>query len=100
MNNIKRFSGILWMLLGPLAIYVLLNAVSKILDVANQKIISASDAAAKLAAESARSNTLLQWSIMIGIFIPIMVGLVIFGYFALKGDYDHLPHSSAEITDY
>jgi hypothetical protein len=88
MNSIKRFSGIIWMLLGPAAIYVLLSAVAKILGIADDKIAAAADETARLAAESAKSNTTLQWAIMIGIFIPIMIGLVIFGFYAFKGEYD------------
>jgi hypothetical protein len=33
------------------------------------------------------------------VFIPIAIGMVLFGYYALKGEYDHLPESSDEITD-
>jgi ACR3 family arsenite transporter len=29
--------------------------------------------------------------------IPIAIGLMIFGYFALRGEYDHLPENSAEV---
>ncbi|WP_439554804.1 DUF6814 family protein [Dyadobacter sp.] len=45
----------------------------------------------------ARTNTTLQWFIIILIFIPICAGLVIFGYYAWKGEYDHLPESSSEL---
>jgi hypothetical protein len=38
--------------------------------------------------------------IILFIFIPICIGLLIFGYYCYKGYYDHLPESSAEITDY
>lgn len=88
MNSIRKFSGVIWILLGPAAIYVLLNSVSKILAIADGKIEKAADVVAKSALESAKTNTILQWGIMIAIFIPIMIGLVIFGYYALKGEYD------------
>ncbi|MNY83286.1 hypothetical protein D3C86_2259550 [compost metagenome] len=38
-----------------------------------------------------KTNTALQWGIILFIFIPISAGLVIFGYYAWKGEYDNLP---------
>lgn len=81
MNTIKRFAGILWIIAGPLAIYYLVKtAMSEI----NKKPVI---------------DTKIQWSVFVIVFIPIVIGIVIFGYFALKGEYDHLPESSAEIRD-
>jgi hypothetical protein len=40
-----------------------------------------------------RTNMILQWSIILLVFIPICIGLMIFGFFGIKGDYDHLPES-------
>jgi len=59
-------------------------------------------AAEKISKASAatKSNVTLQWVIILFIFIPICIGLLIFGYYSVKGYYDHLPESSAEITDY
>ena len=75
--------GLVWMLLGPaIIIFLFMQAVDKIGE----------------AAEGiARTNTTLQWAIIILIFIPICTGLVIFGNYAWKGEYDHLPESSAEL---
>jgi len=42
-------------------------------------------------------DTKIQWLVFIIVFIPIAIGLILFGVFALKGEYDHLPESSAEI---
>ena len=69
--------GIVWILLGPAAIiFLFMQAAQKI----------------NLAAEgAARTNTALQWGIILFVFIPISAGLVIFGYYALKGEYDKLP---------
>jgi hypothetical protein len=39
----------------------------------------------------------LQWVIILLIFIPICVGFFIFGSYASKGEYDHLPAASSEI---
>jgi len=44
-------------------------------------------------------NTKMQWIVFVVIFIPIAIGIMIFGWFALKGEYDHLPESSAEVED-
>ena len=42
-------------------------------------------------------NNPVIWIIIIAIFTPIAIGLMIFGWYALKGEYDHLPESSAEL---
>jgi heme/copper-type cytochrome/quinol oxidase subunit 2 len=49
------------------------------------------------AAAAVKSNTILQWVIILLIFIPVCAGFFIFGYYAYKGAYDHLPESSAEL---
>jgi len=84
MNALKRFLGIIWMLLAPALVgFMFWQAAEK---------ISKASAATK-------SNVTLQWVIILFIFIPICIGLLIFGYYSVKGYYDHLPESSAEITD-
>ena len=85
MNALKKYLGIVWMLLSPAIVGFLIWQ-------AAEKIGGAS--------EATRSNVTLQWSIILIIFFPICIGLVIFGYYAFKGYYEHLPESSAEITDY
>jgi uncharacterized membrane protein len=88
MNQIKRLSGWVWMLLGPAALYLLLKGVISLLSNANSAIEKAATPAAKAAAEAARNNLLLQWGILIVVFIPIIIGLVIFGKYAVAGAYD------------
>lgn len=82
MNGLKRALGLLWILLGPAAIIMMfMQAIEK----------------TRLAAEgAAKTNTALQWGIILFIFIPIGAGLVIFGWYALKGEYDHLPSDGPE----
>jgi hypothetical protein len=77
MNKLKKALGVVWMLLAPLSIiFLLLQAIEKV----------------GLAAEGVeKTNTALQWGIILFIFIPISAGLVIFGYYAMKGEYDQLP---------
>lgn len=81
MNSIKRLAGIFWILLGPLAIYYLIT--TAISEIQKKPVI----------------DTKIQWIVFVVIFIPIAIGMMIFGWFALKGEYDHLPESSAEVED-
>ena len=81
MNSIKRFAGIIWILLGPLAIYYLIT--TAISEIQKKPVI----------------DTKIQWIVFVVIFIPIAIGMIIFGWLALKGEYDHLPESSVEVED-
>ena len=83
MNNLKRFAGIVWMITGPAVFVLLLLAAWYNIDSGGTKDI----------------NKPIPWIIIIAIFSPIVVGLVIFGWYAFKGEYDHLPEDSTEITD-
>lgn len=42
-------------------------------------------------------NKPVPWVIIITIFIPVAIGLVIFGWYAWKGEYDRLAESSEEL---
>lgn len=81
MNALKRVLGIVWMALAP-ALVVLM-------------IWQAADKIGKAVAD--KSNVTLQWTIILIIFIPICIGLFIFGWYSFKGYYDHLPESSEEL---
>ena len=74
MNKIKRYGGIIWIILAPCLVYFMCsNALLKI----------------KEASEGfPKTNTILQWSIILIVFIPICIGMIIFGYYAMKGEYD------------
>ena len=65
MNQIKKMLGIVWILLAPVIVVVLAWQ-------AFEKISQAS--------ALTRSNVMMQWVIILIIFIPICVGLLIFGY--------------------
>lgn len=67
------------MILGPVTIFYLLKT-----------------AAAEIARKP-NIDTKIQWAVFVVIFIPIAIGMVIFGYYAFKGEYDRLPESSKEI---
>jgi CHASE3 domain sensor protein len=79
----KRILGLIWIILGPAAmIFMAWQAYDKV---------------SKAEAGVAQTNTALQWGIILLIFVPIAIGLVIFGKYALAGEYDKLPASSEEI---
>jgi fatty acid desaturase len=72
MKQLKRYLGILWMLLGPAIIIVLIMA-----------------AAANISSGGTGDiNKPIPWIIVIAIFTPIAVGLSIFGWYAWKGEFD------------
>lgn len=71
MNQIKKGAGIIWLLLGPASIYFIMLA------------------AAHEIATKPGVDTVIQWGVFVVIFIPIAIGMSIFGYYALKGDYNH-----------
>jgi fatty acid desaturase len=72
MTQLKRYLGILWMLLGPAIIIVLIMA-----------------AAANISSGGTGDiNKPIPWIIVIAIFTPIAVGLSIFGWYAWKGEFD------------
>lgn len=83
MKALKKSLGLVWMLLAPLAVvFMFIQAFEKI----------------GLEKEGmARTNTALQWGIILFIFIPIAIGLFIFGYYSLKGEFDELPTNSEEV---
>ena len=79
MNALKKILGVVWFLLGPVAIWYLIKT-----------------AAYEIAAKPVL-DTKIQWAVFIIVFIPICIGLMIFGYYALKGEYGRLPEKSDEI---
>jgi hypothetical protein len=83
MNAIKRILGIVWLLSGPAVIYFLVSGAFSNIDPAGTKDI----------------NNPVIWIIIIAIFTPIAIGLMIFGWYAFKGEYDHIPQRSEELED-
>jgi hypothetical protein len=70
-NWVKKGLGVLWLLLAPYASVMFFKA-----------------GVAAMYAKDAKPGAGVQWSILIGIFIPIMVGLAIHGWYSVKGEYD------------
>lgn len=72
MKKLKRFAGLLWMIIGPAAIFLLVrSAFVNITAEGNSDI-----------------NQPIPWIIIIAIFTPIAAGLTIFGWYAWKGEYE------------
>jgi len=69
MNLLKKVLGIVWIALGPLVLFYLIK--TGMSEIAKKPGI----------------DTKIQWGVFIGVFIPIAVGIVLFGYYALKGEY-------------
>lgn len=83
MNTVKKFLGLVWMVLGPLAMtFLVIQAIEKV-GLTHTSI--------------ERTNTILQWGIILFIFFPISLGLMIFGFYAWKGEYERLPERSEEL---
>lgn len=83
MNLLKKMLGIAWIALGPLSVVFM--------------CIQAWDKISAAPAGIDQTNTALQWGIILLIFIPIAIGLMIFGRYALSGAYDTLPENSDEL---
>ena len=81
MKIIKRYSGIIWILIAPVIIYFLITG-----------------AVHNIGAGTKDINKPIPWIIIITIFTPIAAGLMIFGYYALKGEYDKLPERSEDLS--
>jgi uncharacterized membrane protein YidH (DUF202 family) len=83
MKALKKYLGIVWIILGPAAMALLTWQAWEKINLAKAGIET--------------TNTALQWGIILLIFIPIAIGLVIFGKYALAEEYDKLPENSEEV---
>ncbi len=81
MNSIKKYLGLVWIFLAIASYCILLKTT---VEQINAK---------------PTTDTIIQWSIFAIIFLPIAIGLVIFGWLAWKGAYEQLPVSSKEVED-
>ena len=70
MNQLKKWLGIVWMIIGPVTIYYLCK--TAIAEIARKPVI----------------DTKIQWAVFVIVFVPIAIGIMIFGYYAFKGEYD------------
>ena len=81
MNAFKRYFGLLFLFIAPFIVYELVDGAISNIDTAGKKDI----------------NNPVIWITIITIFVPIAIGLVIFGWYAFRGEYDHLPSKSKEL---
>jgi len=73
MKSIKKYLGIFWILLACAVIWAVgRQALQEINSVHPAKY----------------QETMLFWVIITLIFLPIMVGMILFGWYAFKGEYN------------
>ncbi len=70
-DQLKRWLGLIWMVLGPAAIITMIIAAINNIDPGREGDI----------------HQPLPWIIIISVFTPIAIGLTIFGWYAWKGEY-------------
>jgi len=75
MNRIKKYAGYIWMISAPVMIVFMVWQ-------AYEKVTAAAEGIT-------RTNAILQWGIILVIFIPVCIGFFIFGKYAAQGEYDH-----------
>ena len=81
MNALKKILGYVWILAGIALLAFLVAGAILNIDTHGTKDI----------------NNPVIWVIIIAIFTPISLGLIIFGFYALKGEYERLPVKSSDI---
>lgn len=81
MNTLKRLTGILCMLIGPVIISALIIGAIQNIDPGGKLEV----------------NKPVPWIIIIIIFIPVAIGLVIFGWYAWKGEYNRIAERSEQL---
>ena len=80
MNTLKKILGFAWMLFAPIVIILLISGAWTNIGKGTKDI-----------------NQPVPWVIIISIFTPIAVGLFIFGYYCMKGEYSKLPENSEQM---
>jgi hypothetical protein len=71
MNTIKRKLGYIWLVLGPIAIALMVYSAFHYIGSGTGDI-----------------SKPLPWFIIITIFTPVAIGLSIFGWYVVKGEYE------------
>jgi hypothetical protein len=74
MNTIKKITGLLMLLLAPAVLFLLVFGAFMNVNSAGKEDI----------------NKPIPWVIIITVFMPIAVGLFMFGYYAVKGEFDDI----------
>ncbi|CAN5267496.1 hypothetical protein BH09BAC2_BH09BAC2_01400 [soil metagenome] len=73
MDKLKQILGIVWMMIGPALFIMLLMSAVKNINAHTKADIS----------------NPVPWIIILAIFLPIAIGISIFGWYAFKGQYDN-----------
>lgn len=81
MAAFKRYFGLILLIIAPFIIYELVNGAINNIDIAGKKDI----------------NNPVIWIIIIAIFTPVAIGLIIFGWYAFRGEFDELPTKSNDL---
>lgn len=71
LNTIKKYLGIVWMMLALVALFLLINSAFHHIKAGGKLDI----------------NKPMPWVIIIAIFTPISFGLLLFGYYCIKDEY-------------
>ena len=80
MDTLKRILGVVWALLGPAIILGMgWRAATELGQVKPDKV----------------QETYIFWIIVIAIFVPIALGLMLFGVYALRGEYKAVTRKGA-----
>jgi hypothetical protein len=74
MNTFKKITGFLLLLLAPAILCLLVYGAFMNVNAAGKEDI----------------NKPIPWVIIITVFMPIAVGLFMFGYYAVKGEFDDI----------
>lgn len=75
MNLLRKYLGLLWLLLGVILGGFLFYK-----------------AAEALSSSSTNAEDYVFWIVIVTIFIPIIIGFILFGYYAYKGEYSREIH--------
>lgn len=73
MNALKKYVGIFWIILALFAIWFLFN---RAID--------------ELSAEVVKPDKKIFWYSILPVYVPLMLGLALFGWYALQGEYDRI----------
>ena len=76
MNQLKKLMGFVWIIIAPVIIFFLISSAVNNIGNGTKDI-----------------NKPIPWIIIITIFTPIAAGLMVFGWYAIKGEYDKVDPS-------
>jgi hypothetical protein len=81
MAAFKRYMGLILLIFAPLVIFALVDGALRNINEHGKKDI----------------NNPVIWIIIIAIFTPVAIGLMIFGWYAFRGEYDTIAQKSTKL---